>query len=228
MEGAASFFGFRFKELGTFISSIGSVKREREALLSENIELRAKNALLKNISQENKELREEIGLLPKKQFKLLEGEVIGREASSLNGRVVINVGSRNGVREGMPVIVGKGVLVGRISGVGPISSGVLLLSHPESAVNAIENETQSSGIVRGEYGLGLLFDMVLQTDSIRDGDDVVTSGLGGDVPKGLLIGTVTQKESSLDRLFQRATLVSPVQFDRIHFVSVILGEIELP
>jgi rod shape-determining protein MreC len=97
----------------------------------------------------------------------------------------------------------------------------MLLSNSESLVSGVALETGAQGIVRGEYGLGFLLDMVLQTDTLKVGDSIMTSGLGGDVPAGLMIGTLQDTRLSSDRLFQQGSVVSPVRFDRMHYVFVI-------
>lgn len=219
-----SFAAYHFRSAGSFFVSIGAMKQEYEKLLSENAELRARNATLADMERENEALRHEIGLLPRDRFRLVPAEVIGRGGSGSGGSLILNVGEQSGVRKGMAVVVDRGVFAGRIGSVAPFSSGVIAVSDPESIVNAVETATEARGIVRGEYGLGLVFDMVLQSDTIREGDEVVTSGLGGDIPKGLLVGTVIRQESSIDQLFQRATLAFPVRLDRTRFVFVVVGE----
>lgn len=222
VHNVVALFGYHANQVGSFLSSVGSLKVENERLLEETIELRARVAMLSDVVRENELLREERGLLSRDRFDFKSAEVIGRDSVSSGGAILINIGETAGVRKGMAVVVEKGVLIGRVVETSPFSSRILLVSDSESALNAISGADEARGIVRGEYGLGLVLDMVLQTDTLREGDEVITSGLGGDVPRGFLIGTVTSIESSNDRLFQRATLVSPVRFDRLRFVSVVL------
>ena len=124
----------------------------------------------------------------------------------------------------MAVSVEAGVLVGRVDEVYPLTSRVELLTHSESIVNAVTLDTNAEGIVKGEHGLGVVYDMVLQSDQLKNGDTVVTSGLGQVIPKGLLIGTLQDIRLTDDKLFQRATIQSPVRFDRLRNVFVIRGE----
>lgn len=223
LQNVLSFIGYNFQQFGSFFVSIGHLKQENERLLAENIALKVTNADCADTTRENGVLRKEMGLLPRNQFDFISAEVIGRDDPSSGNELLINKGEAAGIRKGLAVIVERGVLVGRVVETTPISSRVLLLSGSESVVNAIAGATEARGVVRGEYGLGLVLDMVLQSDTLRVGDDVITSGLGGDVPRGLLIGTATSVEVSADRLFQRATLASPIRFDEIRFVSVVLN-----
>lgn len=222
LHNVVGFFGYHTNQTKVFFLSVGQLKHENERLLAETIDLKARVAALSDIARENEILREDRGLLSRDRLDFKAAEVIGRDSVSSGGAILIGAGETSGIRKGMAVVVGNGVLIGRVFEVAPFSSRVLLVSDSESAINAVAGSEEARGIVRGEYGLGLVLDMVIQTDTLREGDEVITSGLGGDVPRGLFIGTATSVESSNDRLFQRATLVSPVRFDRLRFVSVVL------
>lgn len=216
-----SITAFEFGDTFRFFSSIGDLKGENEYLEKERTRLLAENAKFADVLKENEELRRQIKLLPRDIFSLKPAEVIGRDVSGLGNWISIDQGSLDGVQKGMPVIVDNSVLIGRVAEVFPSSAQVMLLSNPENLISGVALSTDAKGIVKGEYGLGLLFDMVLQADVLRAGDTVVTSGLGGDLPKGLLIGTIQETRFSGDRLFQQASLVSPVRFDHLRYVFVI-------
>lgn len=208
---------FSVKDTLGFFLSIGEIKNENERLEKERLRLLVENAKLSDVSRENDELRRQLGLLPRDRFSLKSAEVIGRDVNWL----YINQGALNGMQKGMPVIVNAGVLIGRVAEVFPSNSKVMLISNQESLINGVTIDTDARGIVKGEYGLGLLFDTVLQADVLKASDTVVTSGLGGDMPKGLLIGTLQEPRLSDDRLFQQAPLISPVRLDRLRYVFVI-------
>ena len=212
---------FEFGDTFRFFTSIGDLKGENERLEKERLRLLIENASFADVRKENEELRRELGLLPRDRFSLKPAAVIGRDVSGLGNWISIDQGSFQGIRKGMAVIADAGVLIGRVVEVFPASARVMLLSNPESLINGIALATDASGIVRGEYGLGLLFAMALQADTLKAGDTVVTSGLGGDMPQGLLIGTLQEARLSDDRLFQQASLVSPVRSDRLRYVFVI-------
>lgn len=212
---------FELADIARFFASIGELKNENERLEKERLQLLVEVAKLSDVSKENDELRRELGLVPRDRYTLKSAEIIGRDVTGLGNWLSINVGSLDGIQKGMPVIVDAGVLIGRVAEVFPTNARVMLLSNPESIINGIALDTNARGIVKGEYGLGLLFDMVLQSDTLTSGDTVVTSGLGGDMPKGLLIGTLQETRLSQDHLFQQASLLSPVRFDRLRYVFVV-------
>jgi rod shape-determining protein MreC len=212
-----SITAFRVADIWHLFFSIGEINKENERLEKERLRLLSENAKFAGVSQENDELRRQLGLLPRGQFSLKAADVIGRDVNW----IYINQGLLNGMQKGMPVIVNAGVLVGRIAEVFPSNAKVMLISNQESLINGVAIDTGAEGIVKGEHGLGLLLDAVSQADVLKTGDTVVTSGLGGDIPKGLLIGILQEPRFSSDRLFQQAPLVAPVRFDYLRYVFVI-------
>jgi len=69
-----------------------------------------------------------------------------------------------------------------------------------------------------------VYDMVQQSENLKNGDTLVTSGLGQKTPKGLLIGTIQDARLTDDKLFQRATISSPVRFDHLRYLFVVIQE----
>ncbi|HOF42753.1 MAG TPA: rod shape-determining protein MreC [Candidatus Moranbacteria bacterium] len=206
-----------------FLSSIGEIKKENEQLIREKQELVAENASLKEVGNENELLREQLNLLPRARYDLVPAFIVSEDPGNSGNWIEIDRGSEDGMTEGMPVIVSKGILVGKIKDVGLKSSKVILLTNPTSAVNAMTLENSSKGVAKGEYGLGIIFDMVLQTDSIQAGDNVVTSGIGGEIPRGLYVGKVQEVRPSDDHLFQQAIVISPIQPSKLKIVFVVKG-----
>jgi len=203
------------------LSSIGNLKEENERLERENAALRAEKAALQDVKNENKQLRDQIQLLPRETFSLIAAEVIAPDPLGQGNWMTINRGTRHGVTTGAPVIVSGRILMGRVHEVFAASARVMLTTHPESVVNATVSDTGAQGIVRGHYGLGLTFDMALQTDSIPVGSTVVTSHIGDALPQGLSLGIVQEVHPSEDRLFQQATLTPSNGGMRQRFVFVI-------
>jgi rod shape-determining protein MreC len=141
--------------------------------------------------------------------------------------LVIDRGQSDGLVSGMPVIVDGKTLLGVVDDVFSRSARVLLATDAGNAVNAVDIETQSQGIVRGRYGLGMVMDTVLRSDAIHVGDRVMTSGLGGKFPRGLSIGTIESVAPSHDQLFQQATVSSSVSIRSLRTVWVILDKTSL-
>ena len=203
------------------LSSIGKLKEENERLERENVALRAEKAALQDVKNENGQLRDQLQLLPREKFSLIAAEVIAPDPLGQGNWMTINRGTRSGIVVGAPVIVSGGILMGRVHEVFATSARIMLTTHPESVVNATVSDTGAQGIVKGHYGLGLTFDMALQTDSIPIGATVVTSRIGDALPQGLSLGVVQEVHPSEDGLFQQATLTPSSGDMRQRFVFVI-------
>jgi len=204
-----------------FLSSISELKDENEKLIRENNQLSSEIALLKDEKKENEKLRDQLGLIPREKFSLEASFVIGQDPQRFESWIIIDKGSSAGIKEGMPVIVSDGILIGKISEIFGNTSKVSLLTDSGSVINAVDMETEAKGIVRGEYGLGTIFDLVAQTDIVNSGDTIATSGLGGDFPRGLLIGKVQETRLTQDKLFQQAVVMPRVKYSRLDVVFVI-------
>lgn len=217
-------FSYGFSNLADFIDSIGQLKDENEKLIKENHELLAMNASFSEIENENKILREQMGLLPREKYELIAANIVSQDPHGMGNWIEIDKGSDSGISEGMSVIVSRGILLGRVQEVSAGKSKIVLLTNSKSAVNGVTTKNSARGIVKGEYGLGMILDMVLQTDSIQIGDEIVTSGIGEEFPRGLFIGVIQEIHNSDDNLFQQAVISSPVQVSKLQMVFVVKNE----
>ncbi len=213
--------GYWFQDKITFVSSIGTLKKENNELFEENLKMQSSLAELKEIKSENENLREQLELSPRDEFELETALIIGRELNQSSEIVFINKGENHGVKNGMPVIVNEGILVGKISKTFSGSSEVELILDQEIKINAEIQESEAKGIIHGEYGTSVVMDMIPQTIKINAEDSIVTSGLVSSMPRGLLIGYVKDVSSTPDKLFQKTSIALPVSIERIRAVSVI-------
>lgn len=151
------------------------------------------------------------------------GAVVGSDPNPYLRNITINVGSRQGVRVGMPVVSGGAALVGRIVEVGPRSSKVQLLTDANSAVACLLQSTRATGLVVGQPDGSLRMDYVAQQDDaeVAVGDIVLTSGLGGVLPKGLVVGQVAEVASADYELFEPILVRPAVDFLRLELVLVL-------
>jgi len=194
---------------GTF-SSVGDARElqaqvdELEALARD---LAAEGVRLKEVEAENAQLRELLNFVSANpsirgyiggdiidQSGLVGSQVIGRDPNPYVSFVIINRGRQDGLEQGMPVVAGGGRLVGRIDEVRPSWAKVQLLIDPSSRVNGIVQVSRATGLVAGQPDGSLVLEQVPQADQISVGDTVVTSGRGGLLPKGLIIGQVLMIE----------------------------------
>lgn len=204
-----------------FLHSIGDLKSENEKLIAENQDLVAQNNRLKDAEKENQSLRKELDLAPRSKFDLEASFVIAQDPQGLGNYFLIDKGENFGIKAGMPAIVSSGILVGRVVEAYPNTAKILLITDPGSSINAEIQDSAARGILKGEYGLGLKMEMISQTDVLSEGDTVITSGLGGEIPRGLTIGKISRVGQSTDKLFQEASVAPAVDVSGLRSVFII-------
>lgn len=206
------------------ILSYRTKARENKKLRKEIDLLTAQLTELKEALQENERLR---GLLSFKQRiapKSIPALVIGRDPSNWSSTLLINKGRRDGLEVNMPVISFKGV-VGKTAEVGPTLTKVILITNPDFRIGAIIQRTREEGLIYGTVDKKVCVMKYLPRESkVRVGDLVVSSGLGGIYPKGLLIGKVTGISEDLSQLYKNAYIVPAVNLSQLEEVLVIAGK----
>jgi rod shape-determining protein MreC len=134
--------------------------------------------------------------------------------------VIINRGSNDDIRRGMPVVTNQG-LVGRVDAVIADAARVQLITDPASSVNVYLQKAETDAILLGSVTGDISLDMVSQDIIVEPGDLILTSGLGGGYPPDLIIGQVVTLRSLEYELFQQATVQAAVDFSRLEIVLVI-------
>jgi len=146
--------------------------------------------------------------------------VIGRDPSPFLHYIIINRGSNDGIRRGMPVVTNQG-LVGRIDAVIADAARVQLITDPGSAVNVYLQNADTSAMLLGSVTGDITLDMISQNVVVEPGDLILTSGLGGGFPSDLVLGQVVTIRTLEFELFQQATVQPAVDFSRLEIVLVI-------
>jgi rod shape-determining protein MreC len=209
------------KDFWINIKDIRKLSEINKALEKENRKLISQNSNLKELKNENEILRAQLGFIQEHpEYKLVAAEVIGRDPNNFLQFMTINKGSRDGIKKDMPVI-SEGYLVGKIFEVDKTNSKVLLITNPSSIVNALIQESRATGIIKGELGYSLTIESISQEAKVELGDTVITSGLGGTFPKGLIIGEIIQIEKKEAEVFKKAQVSPLVDFTSLEVVFVI-------
>jgi rod shape-determining protein MreC len=198
---------------------------------------------LVNVQRDNKQLREEIKWLQQENHRYLEAHlqyerlqrllnfreqtsfnvvaaaVVGRNSNSWTEIIYINRGTRDKVAQGYPVVTYDG-LVGQVIHAAPALSQVMLLTDFRSGVDAIVQRTRASGIVAGRgRSLAELKFLPVGAD-LQAGDRLISSGMGGVFPKGLIIGEVRDINRN-GRQTQQVEIQPSVDFSHLEEVLVL-------
>ncbi len=213
-SGTAGFFGFlgNIKDLSTRNAQLEHEVADLKARLSEDAELRVQNEALKR----------QLSLGTAADRKLMPATIIAYQPDNFRAFITISRGTADGLKEGMAV-VSEGALVGTVTYVQATTAKVFLLVDPDFKVNGLDqtNASRATGTVHGQIGKGLLMDKIPQDQAVAPGDTIITSGLGGDIPKGLIVGTIQSVNRSDNEVFQTAQLASPVKFNKLELVFVV-------
>ncbi|MCL4068203.1 rod shape-determining protein MreC [Pseudomonas sp. GX19020] len=142
------------------------------------------------------------------------GVVLADSGSPFRQSVLLNVGERDGIRDGWATMDGIG-LVGRISGVGARTSRVILITDTSSRIPVTIQPSGQKALLSGDNSPLPLLDFIETTDEVRPGDRVVTSGDGGVFPAGLLVGQVAMGSD------RRLRVVLAADYQRLEFLRVL-------
>lgn len=200
--------------------------RERNRQLETLVDqLMIENVRLKEAEAQNEDLRLKLAFAeayPQYVLKTAEvrGRVIGYEPNNFMSVLIVDMGRRDGVQKGMPVVTERG-LVGHIHKVGANWAKVLLIIDPSSSVAALVQSSRAPGLVSGRLGQDLVMDYIPQEETVSVGDVILTSGMSGNYPKSLLIGQVLEVEQRDIDPFQRAIVRPSVNFEKLETVLVI-------
>lgn len=224
--------------LNNFFSDINNLEdtfKENKRLKEKVDSLAESQAELSVLREENEQLKSELDLRSSlTEYTTMTGTVISRNPDAWIDQVVIDRGSMDGLELGMSVMSKNG-LVGRISEVSPTSSKVTLLSTtaPSSILTSTEimqEEETIFGVLTG-FDLErneLVMEQITSEAAIEIGKEVITSGLGGLVPRGLLVGTITEISLDSQGLGQRVYIEPATDFTDIQFVTIINRIAESP
>lgn len=172
---------------------------------------------------ENVRLRKLLDFKEKSVYPLTAAGVIGYDSSNLSSIIIIDKGRRQEINRGCAVITNDG-LVGRIVEVGDSTSKVLLINDINSGVAALIQRSRQKGLISGTLGGGLILHYLLPDADVQISDLVITSGLSGLYPKGILIGKVMkiQEEDSRGEIF--AVLRPSANLTKLEEVLIVLRE----
>jgi rod shape-determining protein MreC len=212
---------YRANESGTDDPAV--LKRRMGELEEQLARIQAEVIQLREVEADYERLTGLLGYTSSVQDQeFVTADVIGIDQESSVRSIIINRGTRDGVRVGMPVVTELG-LVGRIFNVSADVSQVQLIVDRNSAISGRLQQTRAEGSVQGR-GLitGNLEMLYIDPDAeVNVGDLVVTSGLGGNMPPDLIIGQVSSRRNFESELSQEAEVRSFVDFNTLEFVLVV-------
>ncbi|HEY6307243.1 MAG TPA: rod shape-determining protein MreC [Candidatus Angelobacter sp.] len=167
-----------------------NVRRQNRELQGELDRMRLEQARLKTEAEQSRRLEALLDFKQRYMGPTIAAQVIGNSGSDLSHLITIDKGSFAGIRQGMAVITPDGI-VGKVRGVYPLSSQVLMINDRESGAGVILEGSRLQGVLRGKDLGDLRVNDILSDEKVEVGERVITSGGDGIYPKGLPVGTVS-------------------------------------
>lgn len=178
------------------------LKEQNQKLLIDNIRLKQKLAEIKN-------LQNHLQYLDSQKYKFVQAKIISRGPSH-NNVFTINIGKKDGVASGLPVVANEGIFVGKIIQAEDLLSQVLPATHTQSKIAVSKyDEDEVSGILSGVDGYYMKMELIPNEKKISPGDKIVTAAGDFLIPAGLFVGEVERMENNGTSYFKTA-LIKPL------------------
>jgi rod shape-determining protein MreC len=203
------------------------VRQENLRLKERLAQLEGQQRRMVELEAENHHLADLLELRDALGTTAIAANVIGSDAIGLSRTLMLSEGDRQGLRRDMAVISINGV-VGKLIAVSHDAARVLLISDHNSALEAFDQRSRARGIVAGIVEDGLAMKYVDRSEDIKSGDMIVTSGLDGIFPRGLLVGTVARVSQEGPGLFLNIEVRAAVDFHELEQVMILTTRAPAP
>lgn len=228
-EGLITGFSHRLHEALSAVRGLGGMVEKNLELSEEVVRLQASARAFESLERENNILRKQLYFFRESSFEMIPCEVIARGISGWWKTIRISKGTRHGVQADRAVVSPDG-LVGKTVEADAFTAEVLLLSDPACKLSARISRTGSFGVVsgagqdaRGNPECHMQF--INKDVPVRVGDEVVTSGLGGVFPPGILIGYIESVAKDELELYQEAVIIPKADLGIIEYVFAVTEEV---
>lgn len=211
------------KNFGENYDTLSGFKAENERLRKRVQSLEVEKQKLLEADATNRRLQQLLEFRAQIPGRAITASVIANSASSWFQSCLLDKGSADGVRKGMAVLTPLGV-VGQVVAVTGRTAKVLLLTDPNSGVDVLVQRTRSRGIVSGSLENGPVLKYVKRSEDVQVGDRLITSGIDGVFPKGMMVGVVIKVRKQHLGLFQYIEVLPAVQSARVEEVQVVAAD----
>lgn len=209
-----------FRGFFSWMSDLGVSRGQLSELRDQNKELRARVVALEETRLDNQRLSELLTSTNAKGYKGVTATVIGMPPSAWNQVIIVDKGANDGIELNMPVLGPYGLL-GQVIEVGPTYSRIRLLTDQKSGIASLIQRGRKTGITKGSISGDLMLDFISAESTVTPGDVVLTSGLGGVYPKGLLIGEVLEVSKETNALYKSIKLTPANDINTVENVLIL-------
>lgn len=197
-------------------------QRLREDLLLANARLNR----MASVAEQNERLKDLLDTQHSLELNVQLARVVGVDLGAYQQRLVINLGARDGVHIGQPVIDARGV-IGQVVQILPTTAIVMLVTDPVHAIPVVDERSGLRTVAFGARdGDGMVLPQIPLAADVRAGDRLLTSGLGGRFPPGFPVGKVTAIGTGDSGLFRVAQVAPAADIDRADDVLLLHDQAE--
>lgn len=215
----------KYRELkeGSAEDLLIKLEQTREQLARSSIDEAQTSLLL----EENSKLRQQLDFLSNNKYRAMSANIVARQSLFSNvdkiQDIILDRGSADGIVPGLAVIDEQGIIIGKIVESKENSARACLTVAPDCRLAvAILNKDKTIGLSDGNLGLTIKINFIPQLEEISLGDIVISSGLGDNIPRGVVVGRVTQVNKQSNEIWQDVSIESLASIYSLTVVSVIL------
>lgn len=217
----------RVKETVDFFLNFSEVKLKNEELKKKNTKLANELIEYESLKDEVERLREALNFTESKNnYKYVGVNIIGYSGNSLSDGYIIDKGSNDGIDKNMVVVSSKG-LVGKVTKVASNFAIVQSILNENIAVAVMDQQTrEATGVLQGlsdkkDNNMTVVYNLPISSD-VKEGDIIITSGLGKIYPKEIPVGTVVSVEEDNVRVMKSAVVEPFVNFNEVEELFVVI------
>ncbi len=199
---------------------ISSLRRENKNLTSKIKQFQVDKVKLDELEHENTVLKNQLGFWEEhKDMDLIPAIIIGKEPFGVTDKIIIDKGKADGVRENTAVL-SNGSLIGKVLEVYENQSKVTLITSKDSIVQAMLQKSRSLGIIKGNLD-GVKLENIPQDTVVEGGEAIVTSGLGGEIAPGILIGWAKGELSAKSEIYKELNVEVAEDITKLEYIFVV-------
>lgn len=214
--------GYKFSNSFSLLFEIKDLRSENDRLETELINTKVEKSRVEELEKENIAFKDQLNFKSSHpELKLIFCQVIGLDPTNLSNTLVINRGSEDGLAKGMAVM-SSGVFVGKVDQVEKSTSKVVLVTSKDSIVQVMLQDSRTTGILRGGAS-GMALENIPLDTPISPNENIITSGLGGKLPKGIFVGNAGSEAGAKSDIFKTILVKSPVNFSKLEYLFVVSG-----
>ncbi|MCA9349631.1 rod shape-determining protein MreC [Candidatus Saccharibacteria bacterium] len=204
------------------IGSLGEISQENKELEEQVGQLRQQLIDIEEAARENRDLRSQLDVQAKTSWQLQSANLVSGSATNLRKTLTIDIGSSQGIVKGMAVVY-RSSLIGLVEEVGQTSAQVVLLTDPAFRLAGLTQDSREIGLLQGQPGQGVQLRQLALDGEVKAGERVITRG-NQLVPKGINVGTINSVIDDDGGLFQSALLDLDFDVTNLETVFVITGQ----